>query len=863
MATLVLTAVGGAIGASAGGAVLGLSSVVIGKAIGATVGRALDQRLLGGGAAPVERGRVENLRMLGSREGAVIPRVYGAMRVSGQIIWSTAYKENVESSGGGKGIGGPRVKDYSYSISFAVALCEGEVTKIGKVWADGKEIGLEGVNYRLYRGDDTQMPDPLISAVEGVDQAPAYRGTSYIVFEDMNVTPFGNRIPQLNFEVFRKPVVSDGIIPEAADLVEAVALIPGTGEYSLATDKVTYRKGKGVTYHTNKNGYGEGTDFVTSMKQMSQDLPNCKSVSMVVSWFGDDLRCGECSLQPAVEQKDVDGHEMAWSVSGVSRNDAKLVGRVDNKPAFGGTPTDQSVMQAIAHTHSEGKEVMFYPFILMDVLKDNALPDPWSDALDQPVIPWRGRITTSKAPGQFGSPDQTAVATSEVNAFFGSSEITDFTTHAEGVDYSGPNEWSYRRFILHYAHLCAAAGGVEAFCIGSEMRSLTQIRDQYGAFPAVAKLKQLAADVRVILGPDCKIGYAADWSEYFGYHPQDGSGDVYYHLDPLWSDDNIDFIGIDNYMPLSDWRDEPNHADGKYRSLYDMKYLQDNIEGGEGYDWFYPNKEARQTQNRVEIQDGAYDEPWVYRYKDIRNWWSKQHHERIGGVRATTPTDWLPATKPIWFTEIGCPAIDKGTNQPNVFDDKRSSESAMPYFSNGQRDDYIQHRYLQALISYWNDPANNPEATQYVGRMVDMSRAHVWAWDARPHPAFPESLDVWSDGVAYSRGHWISGRINMASLAAVVSDVCRRSGMTDIDFEQLYGLVQGYIIGDVESARQSLQPLMLAYGFDCYEKDGRLFFPIVMVVCLPMLMSISWFINHPKLYSYQDCQRQRPLDGWW
>ena len=50
MATLVLSAAGAAIGAGFGGAVLGLSGAVIGRAIGATLGRAIDQRLLGAGA---------------------------------------------------------------------------------------------------------------------------------------------------------------------------------------------------------------------------------------------------------------------------------------------------------------------------------------------------------------------------------------------------------------------------------------------------------------------------------------------------------------------------------------------------------------------------------------------------------------------------------------------------------------------------------------------------------------------------------------------------------------------------------------------------------------------------------------------
>lgn len=156
--------------------------------------------------------------------------------------------------------------------------------------------------------------------------------------------------------------------------------------------------------------------------------------------------------------------------------------------------------------------------------------------------------------------------------------------------------------------------------------------------------------------------------------------------------------------------------------------------------------------------------------------------------------------------------------------DSKSDESALPYFSNGNRDDLIQHRYLQALISYWDNPENNPEASQYTGRMINTDRAHVWAWDARPFPDFPERLEVWSDGGQFVRGHWVSGRIHLASLGAVVTEICRRSGVEDIDVSKLHGLVRGFLIGNTESARQSLQPLMLAYGFDCFDQDGVLVF---------------------------------------
>ena len=205
-------------------------------------------------------------------------------------------------------------------------------------------------------------------------------------------------------------------------------------------------------------------------------------------------------------------------------------------------------------------------------------------------------MTLHKAPGVAGSVDGTAAAAAQVAAFFGAAQASDFTPTATGVTYSGPQEWSFRRMILHYAHLCAQAGGVEAFCIGSEMRSLTQIRGAGHSFPAVQALRQLAADVRGILGPSVKIGYAADWSEYFGYtHP---NGNRYFHLDPLWADAQIDFIGIDNYMPLSDWREGEDHADAGWGSIYDLGYLQANVEGGEGYDWYYANDAHRAAQRR-------------------------------------------------------------------------------------------------------------------------------------------------------------------------------------------------------------------------------------------------------------------------
>jgi hypothetical protein len=829
MATILLSAVGAAAGAGFGGTVLGLSGAVVGRAVGATLGRVIDQRLMGSGSEAVETGRVERFRLTGASEGTAVPQVYGRMRVAGQVIWATQFVEtSITTGGGGGGKGAPkaapaaRVTSYSYSVSFAVALCEGEISTIGRIWADGIEIDRDSVNLRVYRGTQAQMPDPKIEAVEGLGNAPAYRGIAYVVLESLDIGRFGNRVPQMTFEVVRP--AQGRFAQTTTDLtraVRAVAMMPGTGEYALATTALYYDDGPGLARSANVNSPSGKSDFVTSLRQMRGEMPNVGSVSLIVSWFGDDLRCGSCEVAPKVEQNVQDAAGMAWRAGGISRGQAQVIAKDAGRSIYGGTPSDRSVVEAIQAVRAGGQEVMFYPFILMDQTVGNGRADPFTGAADQPILPWRGRITLSTAPGRAGSPDRTAVAAAEVAAFFGSTQVSDFVFSKGVLTYSGPAEWRYRRFILHYAYLCAAAGGVDAFCIGSEMRGLTHIRGAGDSFPAVAALRQLAAEVRAILGPNTKISYAADWSEYFGLH---SDGNVYFHLDPLWADDNIDFIGIDNYMPLSDWRDDEDHSDVDFLSIYNLEYLAGNVMGGEGYDWYYDSDEGEAAQRRLPIEDGAYGEPWVYRYKDLKNWWLNPHHNRIDGKRLLASTDWVPQSKPFRFTEYGCAAIDKGTNEPNKFLDPKSSESSLPKQSNGLRDDTIQMQYLRAMTQAWALPVNNPVSAIYGGEMVDMSRAHAWAWDARPFPQFPNNLAIWSDGDNYSRGHWLTGRGTNLPLALVVAEICERSGLKDFDVSRLYGVVRGFAPDGVGTARAALQPLMLAYGFETVEREGILQF---------------------------------------
>lgn len=830
MATVVLSAVGSAVGGTIGGSVLGIGSAVLGQAVGAVTGSFVDQKLLGSGSAAVETGKARALRIQSSTEGAAIPLIFGRARVAGQIIWSTRFKENRTTTveQGAKGNPGRSISEFSYSISLAVGLCEGPVMRVGRVWADGKLLDLRGINHRIYLGSETQTPDEKIEAVEGVGRVPAYRGLAYVVFEDFPVSAFGNRIPQLNFEVFRAPQADlEGIEvgTPLPDLIQAVNLSPGTGEFALDPSPVRQVDLVGGGSYLNINNSTGLPDYVAAMDQLESELSACDGVSLIVSWFGDDLRCGLCTVEPRVEEPERTTSPTQWQSAGLTSSSARAVSRgADNRVNFGGTPDDGSIIRAIQDLKARGKSVTLYPFLLMDIPSGNGLTDPYGGQ-EQAAFPWRGRITLDTAPGLPGTSDKTTAAAADVAAFFGQAVASDFQISPGSVSYSGPNEWTWNRFVLHLSALAAAAGGVDSICIGTELRGLTTIRSNTTDFPAVDALRSLAAEVRTLL-PTAKITYAADWSEYFGYHPDDGSGDVLFHLDPLWSDDEIDAVGIDDYLPLSDWRHDTTHEDSEEKSAYSLAYLSSQVEGGEHYDYYYEDDAARTSQIRQPITDGTYGEPWVFRPKDIRNWWASTHHNRIGGVRQSTPTDWVPMSKPVWLTETGCPAADLGANMPNLFLDEKSSEGGLPPGSRGARDDEMQRRFLQAKLGYWQDHSNNPVSPVYGGRMIPSERVFVWTWDARPWPDFPVRTNVWADGPSHRLGHWITGRVTSGSLAEVIAELCIRSGLdyADFDVSEVYGSVDGYLLERVQSAREALQPLMQVYAVDAFESGGVLVF---------------------------------------
>jgi len=524
--------------------------------------------------------------------------------------------------------------------------------------------------------------------------------------------------------------------------LKGVNLLPSTGEFTY--DPLPY-KGKRITEADLQfinlyasDGSGDRTDFSIAIDQLENQFPDCKTIALVVSWFGSSVDAAHCAIYPSTTYAEgrfeaADGNEDFWRCSGLTQNSSGLIQLPKNGDAFvyGGTPSDQSIVRCISNLKTRGYRVVFYPFILMTASG----------------FPWRGRIT-------FADGDRSSAVVTAVGAFLGHASPESFSRDTTNltVNYSGPlTDFTYRRMILHYANLCVLAGGVDLFLLGSELRGLESLRGPTWTkegdlqsdglvvwdYPFVNGLIDLANDVRSILddaglSKDLStlknlVSYSADWSVWMGVQHAEDDGQ-WPHLDQLYASDNIDLICFDNYLPLSDWTTREDSLDilhwrsprplevwpplpsdmnalglSGQPNLHSIAYLKANIEGGEKFNWFYGNGEnlgrgfdPGSSDLRVSLPVGDrlvqsrsayFPGQELLANKHLRWWWNHRHQavydldDGNGWQPRSAFTKWQAQSKSIAFVEYGVAACDKATNQPNVFFDPKSTESFTAYWS--------------------------------------------------------------------------------------------------------------------------------------------------------------------------------------
>ncbi|GKS78893.1 hypothetical protein wHma_09000 [Wolbachia pipientis] len=736
MSTIILSSIFGQ-----AGSIFGPIGRIIGSELGALLGAQLDGAMFGLDAEQkVTHGaRLKNLQVQTSTYGRTIPIIYGTARVAGNIIWAQPIKEEAITTK--SKIGRGMNVTYNYYATLAIAICKGKVEKLNRIWADTTSLSFDEIDYTFYSGREDQNPDPFMSSIEGEGNVPAYRGISYIVIKNFPLADYNNRVPIFTFEV-RTALKPSGF--SIAENIRNINIIPGSGEFvydtkiqkKIAQEKISSNQyiPYGLAQRVNHNNHTKKSDAMLSLDQLKGDLPNVEWVSVVVNWFVNDLNIKDCKIYPAVEFQD-DSAILPddWQVGSSTRDNAQLISKdASGNPRYGGTVSDAALIRYIEELHSRGYKVMLYPMPLLDTKNKE----------------WRGKL--SGTPG----------------------DISDFF------------ENQYNKFIEHYASI-AKQTKVEGFIIGSELVRLTKIRDEQGNYPAVIELVKLAKRIKLQLGKEVTVTYAADWSEYHSY-------DGWYNMDELWSSEYIDVIGIDAYFPLTDGPEPPFG--------YSAEDVMGGWSSGVGYDYFYDYSKGE--PEKVKYNDSR------YAWKNIAKWWSETHINPGG-----SKTKWQPKMKKIWFTEYGFPSMNGCTNEPNVFVDKGSIESKYPRYSNGEVSFLSQKIAIEGTLKKW-------QSSEMVEKMF------LWAWDARPFPYFPNLCDMWTDCHNWQTGHWIQGKLSQLNISDVLSDLLQKTGLKSDQFDtsNVKGLLSWYVINDQQSVRSIIKMLQSCYFFDVVEQDSKLKF---------------------------------------
>lgn len=200
-----------------------------------------------------------------SAYGNPIPRFYGTVATAGNIIWLKGGKLDVvvkKAKRGGKGGSSSTAQDtYLYYGTFALALGQGPITGIRRMWCGDKLIYNAGSDdietivagnknakgWKLYRGTDDQLPDPDIQADKGAANTPAYRGLVYIKFKKFALKNFGDSLAGAQFKV--EVITTSFSTPNPVGSYSFLGTPVGYGEGVVYTTEITAEYVTAGFYH--------------------------------------------------------------------------------------------------------------------------------------------------------------------------------------------------------------------------------------------------------------------------------------------------------------------------------------------------------------------------------------------------------------------------------------------------------------------------------------------------------------------------------------------------------------------------------------------------------------------------------------
>ena len=141
--------------------------------------------------------RANGMQVQSSNYGKALPVVYGRSRIAAELMWYGDFQAVEHQQQVGKGGGGNVSTSYTYSSSFALALCEGPIQKLGNIWNGAGTVALSDINGTLMTGAAGQAPWSHWTGSDALNYPHvAYVGCLNLL---LGSTPSA---PNLNFEIY-------------------------------------------------------------------------------------------------------------------------------------------------------------------------------------------------------------------------------------------------------------------------------------------------------------------------------------------------------------------------------------------------------------------------------------------------------------------------------------------------------------------------------------------------------------------------------------------------------------------------------------------------------------------------------------
>ena len=366
----------------------------------------------------------------------------------------------------------------------------------------------------------------------------------------------------------------------------------------------------------------------------------------------------------------------------------------DGIPCYGGTPADDGLIQGIQYAISQGFEFSFYSFM--------EVADPPGEK------PWRGNLLPEhKTIGELLTQVKSQCL------YYANLLIN--------------NNLKPKRFIACSELVKINQQKTYASPHRSDVRTYT---DAHGTFhfTSIPYLMDIVEEVRNKFSDagwgDVLVGYSADWSEVNGFKDDDG-----YWWRPL--DDLFAFqdeVFIDAYYGVTE------HHTLAYQDYYDG--------WTKGRDWDYYITDYDDWKDDVggtaPITDPA------FAAKNLKYWVSHNHYNYNPDGSQNSQTDWVPNSKKIYFAEVGCPSIDSGATEPNLFFDPKAVQGGLPKGTTLTVCNTVQLFYYKSIVDNAHD-GNLP-----------LREFSLWNIDSRPlFTLMGSGRSFWDDGYRIPVGHWM------------------------------------------------------------------------------------------------------------